>query len=255
MAYSQTTNYNLRKPATTDPVDITLLNWNMDAIDAQMKTNNNAAIQAASSSQAGRMSAADYKKINHIDIPNNADLNTYTTDGLFYKCDNDSRAATLTNCPTTKQFNMSVNNATAGILIQTIIDQNLTIYRRVQNRTSGSWGAWHKWMNADESSITFDSIRDTTNTSSASGSIRKIGKTMWIHFTVTLTNALAASTWLTIGTLPSDYRPADIIYATGAIMSTGVVARFYFGTAIQVWCSSAQGAGVTITCTLMCFTS
>lgn len=256
MAYSETTNYDLRKPATTDPVDISLLNWNADKIDTQMKANNNAAVQLASSSQAGRMSAADYKKINHIDIPNNADLNTYTTDGLFYRCDYDSRAATLTNCPTTVQFNMSVNNASAGTLIQTIIDQNLTIYRRVQYRSTGSWGAWHKWTNADESSTTFDSIRNTTNTTAANGSVRKIGKTVWMNVSATLTSALAASTWLTIGTLPADYRPVENFYTSGAT-SAGAMTRFYVGTGgiVQASCPSAQGAGAVVQCATTWFTS
>ena len=44
---SYTSYYNLTKPATTDAVDITVLNDNFDAIDAQMKANADAAEEAA----------------------------------------------------------------------------------------------------------------------------------------------------------------------------------------------------------------
>lgn len=43
---TQTTNYNLTKPDTTDYVDISVLNDNFDAIDAQMKSNADASEEA-----------------------------------------------------------------------------------------------------------------------------------------------------------------------------------------------------------------
>lgn len=35
----QTTNYNLKKPGTNDNIDIGIINDNMDAVDTQLKTN------------------------------------------------------------------------------------------------------------------------------------------------------------------------------------------------------------------------
>lgn len=100
---------------------------------------------------------------------------------------------------------------------------------------------------AGETSVTFSSIRNTTNTSAASGTLRRVGKTVNLIFSATLANALAASTWLTIGTLPSGYLPTENIY-TSAVWIGGTEAQVYIGTgsAIQVWSSQAQGAGAVV---------
>ena len=100
---------------------------------------------------------------------------------------------------------------------------------------------------AGEASVTFSSRRNTTNTSAASGTLRRVGKTVNLIFSATLANALAASTWLTIGTLPSGYLPTENIY-TSAVWIGGTVAQVYIGTgsAIQVWSSQAQGAGAVV---------
>lgn len=98
---------------------------------------------------------------------------------------------------------------------------------------------------AGEASVTFSSRRNTTNTSAASGTLRRVGKTVNLIFSATLANALAASTWLTIGTLPSGYLPTENIY-TSAVWIGGTVAQVYIGTAIQVWSPQAQGAGAVV---------
>ena len=101
--------------------------------------------------------------------------------------------------------------------------------------------------NQADTSVTFSSRRNTTNTSAASGTLRRVGKTVNLIFSATLENALAASTWLTIGTLPSGYLPTENIY-TSAVWIGGTVAQVYIGTgsAIQVWSPQAQGAGAVV---------
>lgn len=235
MAYSETTNYDLRKPATTDPVDITLLNWNMDTIDAQMKANNNAAIQAASSSQAGRMSAADYIKLNKQEIPANANLNNYTTPGMYY-CDSSTNAATLTNCPATQRFLMNVYELSSTTKIQEIVEvatsnnQLINTYRRIRNNTT-----WNSWDSFIRTSTTFANVRKSDIISSTSGSVYRIGRVVNISFSATTSVALTAGTWLAIAELPSEYWPAQSLsfilsttatnpeYARGYISGTGVI--------------------------------
>lgn len=66
-----------------------------------------------------------------------------------------------------------------------------------------------------EISVTFASIRDTTNTSEASGTVRKIGKQVIVAFSAKMA-AVAANTWVTIATLASGYRPSEETFGTAA---------------------------------------
>ena len=68
---TNTTNYQLKKPATTDYVTISDINANMDKIDTQMKANADAIAGKAGTSVAtqstnGLMSSADKKKLDGI---------------------------------------------------------------------------------------------------------------------------------------------------------------------------------------------
>lgn len=100
---------------------------------------------------------------------------------------------------------------------------------------------------AGEASVTFDSIRNTSNTSGGAGTLRRIGKTVNLYFSTTLTNALTASTWLTIGTLPVGYRPKESIYTQGSTID-GTLVRVYLGSlgGIQVWCPAALSGGTLV---------
>ena len=63
---------------------------------------------------------------------------------------------------------------------------------------------------AGKTSVTFSSIRNTTNTTSnAGGTVRKVGKTVLLNFSAVLSAALSAGTWVVVGTLPSGYRPPE----------------------------------------------
>lgn len=223
MAYSETTNYDLRKPATTDPVDITLLNWNMDTIDSQMKTNNNAAIQAASSSQAGRMSAADYIKLNKQAIPSNADLNNYTTPGLYYT-DGASVTASLSHCPASQRFLMKVYETDASTKIQEIIEMNEPVtktYRRIIY--SGSPRAWHRLIDTQTGeSKTFTSIAD------ANAYLAGLAKDLAGTISITLSGTSLSGVLSIDGFRKVDNFQAygvDVVFATGAILSGGIRIR------------------------------
>ena len=207
--YETTTNYNLKKPHTDAAVDITLLNDNFDIIDTQMKSNNNAAIQAASSSQAGRMSSADYIKLNKQEIPANANLNNYTTPGMYY-CNSTANAATLSNCPATQRFCMNVYELSETTKVQEIVeiatsnDQLVNTHRRIRYNTT-----WYSWDSFIRVSTTFANVRKSDTTASATGSVYRIGRVVNISFAVTTAVALTAGSWLVVGVLPAEYRPVQ----------------------------------------------
>lgn len=77
-----------------------------------------------------------------IIIPSNADLNTYTKEGV-YKCLRSNVAATLGNTPVTdSMFMMQVVNMDTIYTMQ-IIYTNAKIYiRRAYDSLNGSWAAW-----------------------------------------------------------------------------------------------------------------
>lgn len=63
--------------------------------------------------------------------------------------------------------------------------------------------------NQADTSVTFSSIRNTGNTTEGSGTLRRIGKVVCLNFSTTIKNALAVNTWLSVGMLPSGYRPSE----------------------------------------------
>lgn len=75
-----------------------------------------------------------------IQIPENVDLNNYTTSGFYY-CPYTDTAATLSNCPVTIAFNLVVKRS-AGYI------QELTTYQASgwkkyeRHYYGGKWGAW-----------------------------------------------------------------------------------------------------------------
>lgn len=77
-------------------------------------------------------------------IPENADLNDYTTVG-DYRCGADAYVRTLKNCPVIYAFFMTVRQATTGA-IQTLVtyldNSNRKIYQRSLYLTDGVWSDW-----------------------------------------------------------------------------------------------------------------
>ena len=78
-------------------------------------------------------------------IPENADLNDYTTQGSF-KCGMNVTAATLTNCPTNKAFHLEVY-AHAGVrqVLYTYMDEDNWAYERNWSGSGGNGNRWDEW--------------------------------------------------------------------------------------------------------------
>lgn len=81
-------------------------------------------------------------------IPQNADLNTYKTNGKYY-AGSESLAQTLLNCPTSTNFVMFVfQRTTNSIYSQLIITLHGKMYIRSSN--SSAWRAWVAYATSDE---------------------------------------------------------------------------------------------------------
>ena len=78
-------------------------------------------------------------------IPENADLNDYTTQGSF-KCGMNVTAATLTNCPTNKAFHLEVY-AHAGVrqVLYTYMDNDNWAYERNWSGIGSNGNRWDEW--------------------------------------------------------------------------------------------------------------
>ena len=75
-------------------------------------------------------------------IPNKANMNSYTDSGWYY-CPANATVATLTNCPTTNAFSMVVTQhaGTNQFLIEYMTSSPRIFTRNLYN---GTWGAWYE---------------------------------------------------------------------------------------------------------------
>lgn len=74
-------------------------------------------------------------------IPENADLNDYTTSGMYY-CGSNAVVQTMSNCPTTNAFSLLVEHH-AGAK-QTLTEYYITNPRTwFRNYYNGNWGSWY----------------------------------------------------------------------------------------------------------------
>lgn len=124
-----TTKYNLIKPELTDAADITAMNPNWDKIDSKLEIAN---------------------KFNAINIPENSDLNNYTSPGI-YKCALNATATTLTNCPDVVAFSLVVlEHTNSGIsqFISTYATNAPKVYLR--NKYNNTWGSWVRIYNSND---------------------------------------------------------------------------------------------------------
>ena len=81
-------------------------------------------------------------------IPENADLDTYTTNGKFY-CSSDSRAKTLVNCPVGTNFCMWVfSRNSSSSPSQMLVSNPGKIYTR--SRASAGWKSWVGYTTPDD---------------------------------------------------------------------------------------------------------
>lgn len=141
---TNTTNYGWTKPDYEDDADIAVLNETFDAIDEDLKTIENGLYTNAMAKSAVYGLG--------ISIASNADLNSYTTPGV-YNC-TPSVAASLSHCPTNQSLRLEVKNfASASSYVQTIITpENTTsgevvVYRRLM--LSGAWKPWYKFTGTE----------------------------------------------------------------------------------------------------------
>lgn len=91
---------------------------------------------------------ANYRR--GTEIPNAADLNDYTSPGLFF-CPSGTRASTLINCPVETNFRLEVYmcgsaNETGSLyrtqIIRTTLSSEGLMYMR--NIFNNAWGAWKR---------------------------------------------------------------------------------------------------------------
>ena len=112
----------------------------------------------ATTSAAGLMSAADFKKINAQNITSGSDLNDIKGEG-WYACYVNSTAATLSHCPTTMAFYMEVHKH-AGVY-QHIVEYSTAGAKHFhRNFYSDVWGDWVEWKLTD---TTYSNATPSTN--------------------------------------------------------------------------------------------
>ena len=104
------------------------------------------------------------KVIASTSIPENANLNSYTTPGEYY-CGTNTIAATISNSPVTKAFRLTVEQATSPSGTQNIrqtlreYQKNVT-YTRWTSTTGSTWSEWY----TDDAIIPFQ-LGDSASTS------------------------------------------------------------------------------------------
>ena len=107
------------------------------------------------------------------EIPANANLNNYTTPGVYYSPDA-TRSATLTNAPlTTSGFKlvvMQISSVTGQLRQMAYINGSVNIYTRLDN--GGTWGAWRYIFT---SAHTIPIATGGTGATSASAALTNLG--------------------------------------------------------------------------------
>lgn len=126
-----------------------------------------------------------HSKLVPTSIPENADLNDYTTQGSF-KCGMNVTAATLINCPTNKAFHLEVY-AHAGVrqVLYTYMDKDNWAYERNWSGSGGNGNRWDEWRRipTDLDIASLNSSKANTNhthsvvTTSANGFMSSADKT------------------------------------------------------------------------------
>lgn len=83
-----------------------------------------------------------HSRLNPTNIPQNADLNDYTTQGSFY-VDANTTAQTLANCPTEEAFHLEVyRHAGVRQVLQTYPTYDVKTFER--NYYNNNWSDWHR---------------------------------------------------------------------------------------------------------------
>lgn len=129
---TNTSRYNLVKPALTDTADITAMNGNWDTIDGMLGI------------------AQTYSP---IEITSGQDLNNLRGASI-YKCTTNVTASSLANSPTTNAFSMVVLQSSGNSMTQIITEYMPTGAKQFRrNYYSGwdtPWGAWKEIPTKDD---------------------------------------------------------------------------------------------------------
>lgn len=127
-----TPNLGLKKPGSSDPIDISALNDNADAIDT---------FAGGVQTQLARFVVYD----SGTQIEQDADLDTYTTSGTYY-C-NSADVSSVSNIPNGLEnaFRLDVWDLPAERRQQRIYPDGSVPVVYIRNSLSTGWGSWYKF--------------------------------------------------------------------------------------------------------------
>lgn len=122
---------------------------NLAATTAPLANNDLAVVEKADGSGTKKMTFAELSAAMQYPIsaiPQNVDLNTYTTPGKYY-CNSNSTAATITNSPVARAFRLTVEPSTSptqtGNIRQTLKPyQNNITFTRWTTTGGSTWSEW-----------------------------------------------------------------------------------------------------------------
>lgn len=106
-------------------------------------------------------------------LPDNADLNTYKTQGNYH-CLGDATAQTLKNCPVTNAFRMKVGHPTGGgsYIYQELYNWNKGT--RYYRQCLASSNSWTDWIETFDGSRTVPVANGGTGANNANGAVRNL---------------------------------------------------------------------------------
>lgn len=113
-------------------------------------------------------------------ITENADLNTYTTPGVYYAIQ--ATAATLSNCPTSSGFKLVVERGySTGRYIQRAIGGSTANAEWVRYYSGSAWGDWQRTVRADSASSAYPTYLQTYSSYDATFGFGCSNSGMWMR--------------------------------------------------------------------------
>lgn len=139
-----------------------------------------------------------HSRLNPTSIPENDDLNDYTTQGSFY-CPMNVTAASLANCPTNKAFHLEVYR-TVGVrqILYCYYDTEVWTYERNFTGTGANgsrWSKWHKVPTDDEITSLNSTITNKADKNHTHGVAKKVTTIAENKYCVQLGNIAIFSWW------------------------------------------------------------
>ena len=124
----------------------------------------------------------EYYNINSVGaaIAENADLNTYTTPGVYYALA--ATAAKLTNSPTTSGFRLIVERGySTGCYIQRAMGGSTSNAEWVRYYSGSAWGTWQRTVRADSASSAYPTYLQTYSSYAATLGFGCSDSGMWMR--------------------------------------------------------------------------